>query len=172
GAMGGAPGSWGASSGGSYLAAPPFGGSGGSSGGNMANTPLINQGGSSVLYAANGTPLSAAQTQEIMRLYQGYEQGDMKSGQAAVQWAQSLGINLDQAVSDLRQGTGFNAPAVNNTPPESAALAQMAKIDPASEALRAAVANSYLTPLQQAGDNLNKQPTAADYQSYLDLFKQ
>jgi hypothetical protein len=51
--------------------------------------------------------------------------------------------------------------------PEQRALGQVAKIDPTSEALRTAVAGSYLTPLQQAGA-----PKASDYQSYLDLYKQ
>jgi hypothetical protein len=59
-------------------------------------------------------------------------------------------------------------PADPNAPqPESIALQQMGQIDPTSEALRTAVAGSYLTPLQQAGT-----PKASDYQSYLDLFKQ
>jgi hypothetical protein len=57
-------------------------------------------------------------------------------------------------------------PAAANQP-ETNALAQIAQIDPASETLRQAVANSYLTPLQQA-----QTPSAADYQTYLDQFKQ
>ena len=73
----------------------------------------------------------------------------------------------------MQQGTGPNAPpaqaqdpaAANQ--PETNALAQMAQIDPASETLRTALAQSYLTPLQQA-----KTPSAADYQTYLDQFKQ
>jgi hypothetical protein len=153
----------------SYLGAPNQLTSGAT---NMAD--ITQQGGSGVLFNTKGQPISPAQTAEIMRLYQAYEQGDMKAGQAAVQWGQALGIDLDGAVNNMRQGTGPNAPAANpasNVPPETNALAQMGQIDPASEALRSAVAGSYLTPLQQAAQNLNKQPGAADYQNYLDLFK-
>ena len=67
-------------------------------------------------------------------------------------------------------------PVDPNAPqPESVALQQIGKIDPASEALRTAVAGSYLTPLQQAGApklDLTAKPSATDLRSYLDLFKQ
>jgi hypothetical protein len=49
--------------------------------------------------------------------------------------------------------------------PEQAALAQMAQIDPQTEALRQQLAGSYLTPLAQAGA-----PTADQFQSYLNLY--
>lgn len=51
--------------------------------------------------------------------------------------------------------------------PEQRALAQLSQIDPTSETLRQAVAQSYLTPLQQAGA-----PKASQFQSYLDLYRQ
>jgi hypothetical protein len=142
------------------------------SGASMANgsSPTINSGGSQVLYKADGTPLSSGQTSEIMRLYQAYEGGDMKAGQAVMQWDQALGVDpgyMDTAISNLRQGTGFNAPPQNTVQPETAALQQIAGIDPASETLRTALSNSYLTPLQQA-----QSPSAADYQTYLNQFKQ
>jgi hypothetical protein len=65
--------------------------------------------------------------------------------------------------------------------PESLALAQMQQIDPTSEALRQALAQSYLTNLgggptaPQFGLDLSKgaaAPAAGDVQSYLDLYKQ
>jgi hypothetical protein len=49
--------------------------------------------------------------------------------------------------------------------PEQAALAQIAQIDPQTEALRQQLAGSYLTPLAQAGA-----PTADQFQSYLNLY--
>jgi len=136
----------------------------------MAGGIYINQGGSPYLMKADGTPTTAAQTQEIMRLYQAYEGGDMKAGMAASQWGQALGINLDAAVTDLRQGTGQNAPPTigATTQPESMALGQMAQIDPASEALRQQLAGSYLGPLAQG----TGPPSAAAIQSYLDTYGQ
>jgi hypothetical protein len=65
------------------------------------------------------------------------------------------------------QPAALTVPPASTTPPETSALAEMAKVDPQSEALRQAVAGSYLTPLQQAGA-----PTAAQFQTYLDLYKQ
>lgn len=91
----------------------------------------------------------------------------MRAGAQAAQLAHSLGVeNLDTAVANLQNQTGPNAPA-NTAQPETAALQQIAGIDPASETLRQAVANSYLTPLQQA-----QTPSAADYKTYLTQFKQ
>jgi hypothetical protein len=58
-------------------------------------------------------------------------------------------------------------PTYSTTPPETTALQQMAQIDPASEALRQGLSQSYLTPLTQAA-----QPSAQQFQSYLDLYKQ
>jgi hypothetical protein len=51
--------------------------------------------------------------------------------------------------------------------PETVGLQQMAQIDPQSEALRQAVGGSYLQSLQQA-----QNPTAAQFQTYLDMYKQ
>ena len=51
--------------------------------------------------------------------------------------------------------------------PETVALGQMAGIDPNTEALRNQLSGSYLTGLQQG-----QAPTAAQFQSYLDLYKQ
>ena len=53
------------------------------------------------------------------------------------------------------------------TQPETAALAQMAQIDPATEALRQGLAQSYLAPLQQAGA-----PTADQFLNYQSLYGQ
>jgi hypothetical protein len=67
-------------------------------------------------------------------------------------------------------GLGAGAGGVSAGPgeqPESAALRQMAQIDPATEALRQALASSYLTPLQQAGA-----PSAAQFQNELALYGQ
>ena len=66
------------------------------------------------------------------------------------------------------------APAAPAQQPESIALQQMQQIDPGSEALRTALAQSYLTPLNQAGAptlDLTAKPSAQTLQSYLDLFK-
>jgi hypothetical protein len=156
---------------GSTGAAPQSFASAAPQGTSMANGSPVSSSGQ-VLYNENGAPLTAAQTAQMMSLYSQYEGGDMRAGQAAVQFAKSIGLNnIDAAVSNLRQSTGPNA-STNTTQPETAALQQIAGIDPASEALRTALSNSYLTPLQQAEQKLNQQPTAADYQSYLDLFKQ
>ena len=83
-------------------------------------------------------------------------------------------FNIDPATGNHLPVTDLQAVSMGfkSANPETNAQQQIGQIDPASEALRTAVAGSYLTPLQQAGQNLNKQPTAADYQSYLDLFKQ
>ena len=63
-------------------------------------------------------------------------------------------------VSDIdAQKMGFQS-----ANPETQALKQLGQIDPTSEALRKQVASSYADPNQRA--------TAADYQSYLDTFKQ
>ena len=80
------------------------------------------------------------------------------------------------------QGNYFNMDAAGNkTPvsdqaavqmgfqganPETQALRQMGQIDPATEALRGQLAGSYLDP------NTAANPTASDYQKYLDTFKQ
>jgi len=51
--------------------------------------------------------------------------------------------------------------------PESVALQQMQQIDPTGEALRQGLGQSYLSQLAQTSN-----PTAADFQSYLDMYKQ
>ena len=132
----------------------------------MANgSPVISSG--QVLYKPDGTPVTAAQTAQMMSLYTQYQGGNMQAGAQAAQLAHSLGLeNLDASVANLQNQTGPNAPT-NTVQPETAALQQIAGIDPASETLRTALANSYLTPLQQA-----QSPSAADYQTYLDQFKQ
>lgn len=178
GGVGGAPGGGkaGAPGGISYLSAPAFGGTQGGIGSSGAmttmangNNPNIQQGNSQLLYMG-GNPLNAAQTAQVMQLYQAYEAGDQSAGQQLVKWSAGMGLKpgeLNAAVTNLRQSTGPNAAPTSTTAPETNALTQMAGIDPASEALRTAVANSYLTPLQQA-----QKPSAADYQTYLDQFKQ
>jgi hypothetical protein len=136
------------------------------SGASMANgSPVINSG--QVLYKDDGTALTPAQTAQIMSLYSQYQAGNMQAGSQVAALSNSLKVgNLDTAVANLQNQTGPNA-STNTTQPETAALQQIAGIDPASETLRTALANSYLTPLQQA-----QTPSAADYQTYLDQFKQ
>jgi hypothetical protein len=64
------------------------------------------------------------------------------------------------------------------TQPETMALEQMAQIDPQTEALRQGLAQSYLSPLQTAGNVPMPRapqwgpPSAADIQSYLNLYGQ
>jgi hypothetical protein len=150
----------------SALGTQSYLGTGTSAGASMANgSPVISTG--QVLYNQSGAPLTAAQTAQMMSLYGQYQAGDMRAGNQAVQLARSLGLgNLDQAVSNLQNQTGPNA-STNTTQPETAALQQMQQIDPASEALRTQLSQSYLTPLQQA-----QNPTAQQYQNYLDIYKQ
>jgi hypothetical protein len=71
----------------------------------------------------------------------------------------------------------YFGPGATAQAPESAALSQISQIDPASEQLRNALSQSYLTPLQQGG-NLNLPalptqgaPSAATLQSYLNTYK-
>lgn len=161
-----------------YSPAQVSAGTGGATGGvaNMANSTYSPGGASSNLVMPNGVALTPAQTQQVMGLYAQYEGGNQQAGQALVQWTQGMGVStsdLNTAVSNLRTGSGPNAPAQAPAPdpnapqPESVALRQMGQIDPASEVLRQAVAGSYLTPLQQAAA-----PSAQQFQSYLDLYKQ
>ena len=66
-------------------------------------------------------------------------------------------------ISDTQaQALGFQS-----ANPETQAQKQMAQIDPASEALRTQLAGSYAAQMSQA-----QNPTAAQYQSYLDMYKQ
>ena len=68
-------------------------------------------------------------------------------------------------ISDTQaQALGFQS-----ANPETNALKQQAQIDPASETLRTAVAQSYLTPLQQAAAG---GPTSDQLKSYLDTYQQ
>jgi hypothetical protein len=159
------------SAGGATGAQSYLGGAGG--GGQMADGtsgPI----GQTALVMPGGGALTPAQTQQIMNLYSAYEGGDAGAGQSLVQWLQGMGLNpgqLNTAVSNLRAGTGPNAPVGSQigatTQPETAALRQMAQIDPATEALRQQLGQSYLGALGQAG-----QPSAAQFQSYLDLYRQ
>lgn len=76
---------------------------------------------------------------------------------------------LNQATSGLKSPTAptyFGSNATTQAP-ETTALQQMAQIDPASEALRQQLAASYAAPLSQATG-----PTAAQLQSYLNLYQQ
>src|SRR5206468_8530278 len=153
---------------------------GGTAGGQMADGtsgPI----GQSALVMPGGGALTPAQTKQVMDLYTAYEGGDAQAGQALVRWTQGMGINtgqLNTAVANLRAGTGPNAPVGSQigatTQPETAALRQMAQIDPTSEALRAGLGQSYLASLG-AGPDLSRgaaAPAASDVQSYLDLYKQ
>jgi hypothetical protein len=87
------------------------------------------------------------------------------------QFSQAVNAGLSLAdISEFHQaGLTPNQVLARYGPPqpETRALGQVAQIDPASEALRQAVSQSYLSPLQQAGA-----PTAQQFQSYLDLYRQ
>ena len=95
------------------------------------------------------------------------------STQNAINWAvqQGIGANVDpatavamyeQAHPDQVQAGVAQA----GLTPEQRALQQQAQTDPTSEALRQQLAGSYTDP------NAAANPTAAQYQSYLDTFKQ
>src|SRR5258708_18313181 len=87
------------------------------------------------------------------------------------QWAQSIQASHPATpAAPIGPSLQRTQPAYDpNAPlPEQMAQQQLAKIDPAREALRTQLAGSYLTPLQQAGGP----PSAATLQSYLDLYKQ
>lgn len=93
----------------------------------------------------------------------------------------TLTTNKGQSINIDNAGNYFTTDAAgNNTPvtdtqaqamgfqsanPETQALKQMGQVDPASEALRAQVAGSYLDPSKAA------HPGVSEYQSYLDTFK-
>jgi hypothetical protein len=115
-----------------------------------------------------------------------------------IQQFQNSGITPDQVQAGGQQGYSMGdiiakfgaapagaqapAPAVSptaGTQPETNALAQMAQIDPTSEAVRTALGQSYLSNLQNIpqapGFNAPTSaaaPSQADVQSYLDLYKQ
>jgi hypothetical protein len=144
----------------------------GSGGSYWGTNPQINQGGSGVLYNSRGQPLTADQTAKIMGMYSAYESGDMNAGMSAVKLAQSLGLdNMDQAVSNLRNQSGPNVAPTTGGPgqpqPETTALQQMGQIDPATEALRQGLSQSYLTSLNQA-----QNPSADQFRSMLNLYQQ
>jgi hypothetical protein len=117
-----------------------------------------------------------------------------------LQIGQSLGVSIPEIQGVIQAGYKANyakqqadaaasaaAQKPSATPPESAALQQMAQIDPASEALRQGLGQSYLSNLgggppppqfggmPQFGLDLSRgagAPAAGDIQSYLDLYKQ
>jgi hypothetical protein len=111
-----------------------------------------------------------------------------------LQIGQSYGVSIPEVQQVIQAGYKANyakqqadaaaakaAQTPSTTPPESAALQQMAQIDPTSEALRQALGQSYLSnlgggpPAPQFGLDLSKgaaAPAAGDVQSYLDLYKQ
>ena len=86
-------------------------------------------------------------------------------------------VNVDAAGNYFTTDAAGNNTPVSDTSavsmgfqsanPETNAQKQMAQIDPASEALRTQLAGSYANTLSQA-----QAPTASQYQSYLDLYKQ
>jgi hypothetical protein len=81
--------------------------------------------------------------------------------------ANALGMSSADIAQFIQQGLSPQDVVNRYSPqPESAGLQQMAGIDPATEALRQQLATSYATPLAQAGA-----PTAAQFQTYLDLYR-
>lgn len=99
-------------------------------------------------------------------------------------WDAFRGNNVGWGTVPGPQGAQAPAQAIGGpgqAQPESLALAQMAQIDPRSEALRSALGQSYLSNLQnmpqapQFGLDLSRgaaAPAAGDVQSYLNLYKQ
>ena len=83
-----------------------------------------------------------------------------------LQQAAAAGNTGQEGVDDATAISYWNATHPQPAP-ETNALTQMAQIDPSSEALRNQLSGSYLTGLQQG-----QAPTAAQFQSYLDLYKQ
>jgi hypothetical protein len=97
-----------------------------------------------------------------------------------LQIGQSLGVPLPEIQGVIQAGYKANyakqqadaaaaaaAQTPSTTPPESAALQQMAQIDPTSEALRQGLGQSYLSNLAQTSA-----PSAADFQSLLNTYAQ
>ena len=97
------------------------------------------------------------------------------SGNRYVQNTQGQVLGIDPSGNYFtHDANGNNAPlsdtyaqslGFQSANPETQAQKQMAQIDPASEALRSQLAASYQDP------NTAANPTAAQYQSYLDTFK-
>ena len=125
-------------------------------------------------YQTTGGPPKAAAAATPQQNAFGITSKDSGKGYATLTANNGQTINVDNAgnyfttdangnntpVSDIdAQKMGFQS-----TNPETQALKQLGQIDPTSEALRKQVASSYADPNQRA--------TAADYQSYLDTFKQ
>lgn len=127
----------------------------------------------------------AMPTQEQLqniKMMQQFGAGKGAAGPAATA-AQRSFLGQDPTIMSGRPGGPGGANVADaGLQPEEIALRQMGQIDPATEALRQAVARSYLTPLQQAGAvsapptgvptlGAARAPAAGDVQSYLDLYK-
>ena len=110
-------------------------------------------------------------------LASGYAGGGGTAQAAPSTYQPSSYLGAGQTISEGTGGDGSGAGAgggwsggiggAGGLQPEQIALQQMAQIDPATEALRQQLAQSYATPLAQAGA-----PTAGQFQSYLDLASQ
>lgn len=175
----------------SYL---PYGPSGGQTGsGNMTWTDISNYGYSPQDIAAfqqNGwspdvvmnsiqtgvaKPPSPSTTTPQQDAF-GITRTDSGKGYTTLRTASGQTINMDNAGNYFTTDANGNNTPVSDTQaqamgfqsanPETQALKQMGQIDPNTEALRQQLSGSYLDPSKAAN------PTAADYQKYLDTFKQ
>jgi hypothetical protein len=122
-------------------------------------------------YAPGGTTTQVDTSGiERMKALQTSAATQQQAFQTALAQQQALGRQGAPPVpnSSYLQSSGANPltyPSGNL--PEQNALAELAKIDPTSEAMRTALGKSYLTNLNQSG----AAPTAAQLQSYLDTYK-
>lgn len=106
----------------------------------------------------------------------GISSRDSGKGYTTLTTASGQTINQDRAGNYFTTDASGNNTPVSDTQaqkmgfqsanPETQALKQMGQVDPGTEALRSQLSSSYLDP------NLAANPTAADYQKYLDTFKQ
>ena len=129
--------------------------------------------------AAGENPATALQsylnTYKGSKLASGYEGGGTTAPAPTPSYQPSSYLGAGQTISEGTGGAGTGPGGgwsggiggAGGLQPEQIALAQMAQIDPATEALRQQLAKSYATPLAQAGA-----PTAQQFQSYLDLYGQ
>ena len=121
-------------------------------------------------------PPSAAAAQPSQQNAFGITSTDSGKGYTTLTTANGQTINVDSAGNYFTtDAQGNNTPVTDqqaqamgfqSTNPETQALKQMGQIDPATEALRQQLSGSYTDPSKAAN------PTAAQYQSYLDTFKQ
>jgi hypothetical protein len=181
----GAPGTQGVSTGTGIQAAPSYWGAAPQSGGTQAGSvgALGATGGNATQQMATTTATQIPTNVSIPEWQRWYGQNVGKTilvnGQPRTIGTDIQPDEMLQAFQSNNVGWGaMSAPAGPQAPaapiggpgqaqPESVALAQMAQIDPTSEALRTGLGQSYLTQLAKTS-----QPTAADFQSLLKTYAQ